>query len=60
MSSEYKCSTHPCLIGVTPQMSVKPNPTNDRILAMTSSEEIELLKQTLMQEEIIDVDSKLI
>lgn len=45
MSSEYKCSTHPCLIGVTPQMSVKPNPTNDRILAMTS-EEIELLKQT--------------
>lgn len=59
MSSEYKCSTHPCLIGVTPQMSVKPNPTNDRILAMTS-EEIELLKQTLMQEEVIVEDSKLI
>lgn len=59
MSNEHKCSTHPSLIGVTPQMSVKPNPTNDRILTMTS-EEIELLKQTLMHEEVIVEDSKLI
>lgn len=41
------------------KMSINHNHTNDEFLAM-SSEEIELLKQTLMQEEVIVEDSKLI